>query len=256
MNKLITIFLFTLISQTAYSQKDKLYLEYKETYLESAQETLRKSNLPDEKKKMILAQMGKEHTPTNYFSLELENCESIYAFVREGEDEKYVGIPNGAKTVITHVSSIYLSDMCSGDLNSSIGSRTSNIFVRSRREEIKWEIQTDTDLILGIQCVRAISYHCGKELIAYFAPELPYPLGPRWYGGLPGVILKLEIPNTKELIIATAIFKEPILKNKKVEEIFSHSFCNSPQEFRNAKWITSDEYCESKNKKYKTKQNK
>lgn len=70
-------------------------------------------------------------------------------------------------------------------------------------EPTDWEITGETRMISGYMCRKAVatntetSSRSGKthvrELVAWFAPEIPIPFGPEGYGGLPGLILEMNI---------------------------------------------------------------
>ncbi len=71
-----------------------------------------------------------------------------------------------------------------------------------------WQITKETDTILGYPVIKAVS----GRYVAWFTPNIPVPFGPRGFGGLPGLILKLY--NTQQFpafaIVATEIH---LLKN-------------------------------------------
>lgn len=50
----------------------------------------------------------------------------------------------------------------------------------------------DTDPIMGYDCRKATAEFAGRSYTAWFTPEIPLPFGPYKFGGLPGLILKLE----------------------------------------------------------------
>lgn len=55
-----------------------------------------------------------------------------------------------------------------------------------------WEIQADTMTILGYTCQKAITEWRGRHYEAWFASEIPINEGPMKFGGLPGLIFKLN----------------------------------------------------------------
>lgn len=61
-------------------------------------------------------------------------------------------------------------------------------------EEIKynWQIQNDTDTLLGFACQKAITNWRGRTYIAWFSSDIPLPYGPMKFFGLPGLILRLQ----------------------------------------------------------------
>ncbi|NER15100.1 GLPGLI family protein [Leptobacterium flavescens] len=65
----------------------------------------------------------------------------------------------------------------------------------------KWKLLEETKVINGYHCLKAISHKSVKdrsgkttvlEIIAWYTPEIPLPLGPKDYTGLPGLILQLK----------------------------------------------------------------
>ncbi|KGE14559.1 GLPGLI family protein [Sphingobacterium deserti] len=56
----------------------------------------------------------------------------------------------------------------------------------------KWSIQTDKDSILGYVVQKAVCSFGGREFEAWFTPEIAIDNGPWKFGGLPGLILKVE----------------------------------------------------------------
>ncbi|MDE5651236.1 MAG: GLPGLI family protein [Duncaniella sp.] len=49
-----------------------------------------------------------------------------------------------------------------------------------------------TDSIMGYDCRKATAEFAGRNYTAWFTPEIPLPFGPYKFGGLPGLILKIE----------------------------------------------------------------
>lgn len=64
-----------------------------------------------------------------------------------------------------------------------------------------WELKNETKKIQGLTCYKAVGQTSHKEgdktfsknLIAWYCPELSNSFGPDGYGGLPGLILELQI---------------------------------------------------------------
>ena len=58
---------------------------------------------------------------------------------------------------------------------------------------LEWNfIDEETDSIMGYDCRKATVEFAGRSYTAWFTPEIPLPFGPYKFGGLPGLILKLE----------------------------------------------------------------
>lgn len=59
-------------------------------------------------------------------------------------------------------------------------------------EKIAWQILDDTMTILGYHCQKAKAAFRGRSYEAWFSQELPISSGPYKFGGLPGLIIKIE----------------------------------------------------------------
>lgn len=58
---------------------------------------------------------------------------------------------------------------------------------------MEWNFRDEeTDSIIGYGCQKATVEFAGRSCTAWFTPEIPLPFGPYKFGGLPGLILKLE----------------------------------------------------------------
>lgn len=55
-----------------------------------------------------------------------------------------------------------------------------------------WELKPDTMTILNYLCYRAVCQWRGREYEAWYTPEIPIGEGPLKFGGLPGLIMKVE----------------------------------------------------------------
>lgn len=58
--------------------------------------------------------------------------------------------------------------------------------------EIKWELLDRTDSIVGYPCRSAKTQFRGRTWIAWYSTDIPHHYGPWKFGGLPGLILKVE----------------------------------------------------------------
>jgi GLPGLI family protein len=60
-----------------------------------------------------------------------------------------------------------------------------------------WEVISDTTIILGFKCQKAVTNYYGTNFEAYFTTEFEFSGGPKNFRGLPGIILKVENLQTK-----------------------------------------------------------
>ncbi len=58
---------------------------------------------------------------------------------------------------------------------------------------LEWNFSSEeTESIMGYDCRKATVDFAGRTYTAWFTPEIPLPFGPYKFGGLPGLILKIE----------------------------------------------------------------
>lgn len=106
------------------------------------------------------------------------------------------------------------------DIRKSLGSE---YVIIDSLQCLTWKIRNDMKEIVGHICMNAYFYDTlrNKEIVAWFALDMPYPIGPYGYCGLPGVILELDMNNGAQIITATSIIpdeniiiEKPIYKKK------------------------------------------
>ncbi|MDR2972096.1 MAG: GLPGLI family protein [Bacteroidales bacterium] len=88
-----------------------------------------------------------------------------------------------------------------------------------------WKIKNDMREIAGRICMNASFYDTlkGKEIVAWFALDLPISIGPDKYCGLPGMILEVNEANGAKVYTATSIIfsdekvviEKPVAKKKR-----------------------------------------
>lgn len=91
--------------------------------------------------------------------------------------------------------------------------------VENKNDTIKWEVSADSKKIANYLCYKAVknipfvSRRGGlkiREVLAWFAPSLPYNYGPKNFYGLPGLILELTDNKTTYLATRIDLVKEEI----------------------------------------------
>jgi len=88
-----------------------------------------------------------------------------------------------------------------------------------------WKIKNDMREIAEHICMNASYYDSirEKEIIAWFALDLPFPIGPDKYCGLPGLILEINEANGAVVYTATSVLlshekleiEKPVVKKKR-----------------------------------------
>ncbi|MCQ9638945.1 GLPGLI family protein [Chryseobacterium sp. WG14] len=98
-------------------------------------------------------------------------------------------------------------------------------FTYKEDPNFKWNILTDKQKIEGYNTQKATTEYGGRKWVAWFTTDLPYQDGPYKFGGLPGLIIKVEDTNNnykyelisikKKSLPDNVIFTEKYLKQHK-----------------------------------------
>lgn len=72
-----------------------------------------------------------------------------------------------------------------------------------------WLLFPDTIRILNELCQKATSYYRGRNIIAWFAKNIPLQQGPWLYNGLPGLILKVEDTHNQFSFVCRELIANP-----------------------------------------------
>lgn len=80
-----------------------------------------------------------------------------------------------------------------------------NMYYTEPIPKIQWKLDEDIDTICGYECQKATCTWRGREYTAWFAPELPFQLGPWKFGGLPGLIMKIADSKNEYTFEAIAV---------------------------------------------------
>ena len=98
------------------------------------------------------------------------------------------------------------------EIKSEIYIQNDGVLVENKYNEAKWEITTESKVISNYLCYKAIlkiplvnryKENIIQEIVAWFAPSLPYSYGPKNFYGLPGLIL--ELTENKTTFLAAKI---------------------------------------------------
>ncbi len=72
---------------------------------------------------------------------------------------------------------------------------------------VKWKLETGTATVCGYQCRKATTSFRGRNWTAWYAPDVPIDNGPWKFGGLPGLILKVESDDGEQKFEAVSTHK-------------------------------------------------
>lgn len=109
--------------------------------------------------------------------------------------------------------------------------------VKGKARVYDWQITTDTMTIDGSLCYKAFfkdKSSLGFPLLytAWFCPDIPIPIGPCSYYGLPGLILRLVLPY-QELRLQSIVYTDDVKieKPKEGKEISEKDYKNFVEQY-------------------------
>ncbi|MEZ4906012.1 MAG: GLPGLI family protein [Spirosomataceae bacterium] len=62
----------------------------------------------------------------------------------------------------------------------------------TEQSDLAWTISAEQDTLSGYPCTKAITHYAGRQYEAWFTADIPISDGPYIFGGLPGLIVKLN----------------------------------------------------------------
>ena len=106
---------------------------------------------------------------------------------------------------------------------------TKKFLIRGEGEEYTWKIADGQKTIQNYMCIKAVYRDTADTYIAWFTPQIQISNGPAEFGGLPGMILQMDVNDEERVLTAIEIrdaevdpemLKEP----KKGKEVTSDEF--------------------------------
>lgn len=159
--------------------------------------TLNKSD--SESRSTFVSLMNNMSVIRDSIALHLDFKDNVSIFYVDAKTN--IGLSNlkGYKGIINSFNVFYRND--DTDTLIEVVNSDKIYLVTSKASEITWKITKETKIIGNYNCVKAegnIESHSltkglhTKILTAWFCPEIPIKLGPKGYGGLPGLIMELK----------------------------------------------------------------
>ncbi len=78
-------------------------------------------------------------------------------------------------------------------------------FLITDEPKMVWKLSGEQKAMMDYLCMKATTIQDSVEIIAWFTPQIPLPIGPAQFHGLPGAILSLESIDGKMTMIASEI---------------------------------------------------
>lgn len=86
-----------------------------------------------------------------------------------------------------------------------------------------WKLADETKNVLGYTCKKAtVKTPMGSDVVAWYTEDIPLPIGPENFNGLPGAILMMDINNAEIVFTAVELKKEADTKELKAPNSGKH----------------------------------
>lgn len=102
----------------------------------------------------------------------------------------------------------------------------------------KWKLINETKVINSIVCKRAEVNYKGRDWIAWYATEIPFPYGPYKFSGLPGLIVKITDK--------TGDYDFELVQSKPSTKLRGKTVMINESRYKNAKIVTKKEFIEAR----------
>jgi len=196
MKKIVTLFTyFVLLTTISFAQK--LEVNYQEIV---------KVNAEEFKGSVKFSTNGKESTiPTDVYNDMIKNMQEPKDFILT---MSFGDSGNGL-----------FKNLTTKDYLKSVKSFDKTYTIKDKLTEYKWQLTRETKKLIGFDVKKATAIvDSTTTVIAWYAPSIAIKDGPGIYNGLPGLILEVEIKNSKNkgiessTIRATEVKEVPNLK--------------------------------------------
>ncbi|NJK82434.1 MAG: GLPGLI family protein [Saprospiraceae bacterium] len=97
-------------------------------------------------------------------------------------------------------------------------------YVKETIPNFSWELLSDTLTILKQKCFAAKTHFRGRDYMAFYAPSIPLPDGPWKFGGLPGLILKVNSLDEDEVTWIATRLESLYLENIETPDITKYTY--------------------------------
>lgn len=130
------------------------------------------------------------------FSLIFNQNESIYRNIETMESDNPALDINSTLTMVSG-NGVFYNNQEENQKIKQIKHESTTYLIQEENNAIDWEIKNESKEILGYKVYKAVgqvlvNVNITSEVIAWFAPELPFQFGPAGYSNLPGLILEFE----------------------------------------------------------------
>ena len=178
---------------------------------------------------------------SSHFTFQYVNITSSYVAVTT----KQRSISQSTHTLTTEnllSKELFYSDYTTKQMRAKLVDPSSRqlLTIHERLPAIDWQMLPSTETVAGFPCRLASAVICGDSVLVKFTSSIPVPGGPRYFHGLPGLILEVQYANRKRKLLATRV----TLGSASARGASQHTYADPPKELRTAD-SCFETYCEA-----------
>lgn len=208
-NKLLFTLLFS--SSILFAQ-EKLSVEYRYT-IKHDDEKMKEFEMQQAQKGSGVMKLG--GSPNIFYQLEFSNNQSNFKKVEVINNDQNNG---GGMNMSINIGGEYktlTNNIDQKKFQQEVFLDKQDYVVITPYKDYQWKITDIEDTILGYKVIKAVGVDNGKQIAAWYAPELKIDAGPNQINGLPGLVLKTVSELGNKLASITTYEAEKINVNPK-----------------------------------------
>lgn len=214
----VLLIALSLDSNAQYShivRQGKIEYEFKVNRFERARKLLGVQASSTKYRDYVLSLQNDRFLTWNY-RMDFNKKQSLYNLVdKEGAQnfiDLLIGIPTAAIFRDMETDSTFVKKQFGEE----------NFFIAEKSKIIKWKYTNERMDVMGYECRRANGLFMDSiYVVAFYCPDIDVSSGPSLFGGLPGMILGISLPQDHINIFATKIElnERPLIKGEAVKNV-------------------------------------
>lgn len=167
---------------------------------------------------------------SSFFELHYTEDASKY-IAREAEEEEVVSSHGQARVHMrmTPPKREVFKSLANNQMVDEREFMTKMFLIKGNTSPYQWKIADGQKQILNYVCMKATYQDSVSQYTAWFTPQIPISNGPAEFGGLPGMVMQVEINDGERVITATEVItrevdKELLKEPTKGKEVTQEEF--------------------------------
>ena len=200
MKKMIAVLIAAVMIQLASAQVNEGKIVFEETI-----DMHRRIPKENEQMKAMIPQFR-----TNKFELTFADNKSLYKAAEEEPDLADQQQGGGVVMRFGGADNIFYKDLTTQTSIEKRNLMEKDFIVEDSIRNISWKlVDGETKTIAGHPCKKATGKsQSGSDIVAWYAEDISLSSGPAQFGGLPGLILAMDVNNSEFVYTATVISKD------------------------------------------------